>query len=115
MQLYVLQEVEINHPGIPKGRICICVPEVDRRQSHLSQLPPIANDSLLPIVLDCLKDESSERPSAHHLCKRVADLKLMPKYRECLQKYTEVIQSQIISTMTSPIHVKEEEIQQLRQ
>ena len=101
-----LQEVEMNNPGVPRGRIYIRVPEVDRRHNHLSQLPPIANDSLLPIILDCLKDESSERPSAHQLCRSVADLKCMPKYRERLQGY---IQSQIITSS------QDEEIQQLRQ
>ena len=109
-----LQEVELNHPGIPRGRVCIRVSEVDRRQNHLGQVPPIANDSLLPIVLDCLKDEGSERPSAHQLCERVADLKGMPKYRESLQENNKVVQSQGIK-QDHKISTKEEEIQQLRQ
>ena len=54
------------------------IPEIERRQKHISQVDP--NHSLLPIALDCLKDEASERPSAHQLCERVADLKEKPKY-----------------------------------
>ena len=54
------------------------VPEVERRQNHISQVDP--NHSLLPIALNCLKDKDSKRPSAHQLCERVADLKRMPKY-----------------------------------
>ena len=75
-----LQEVEFNHPGLPRGRVCVRVLEIDRRQNHIGQVDP--NHSLLPIALDCLKDESSECPSAHQLCERVADLKGTPKYRD---------------------------------
>ena len=66
-----LQEVEFNHPGLPRGRVCVHLPEIDRRQNHISQIDP--NHSLLPITLDCVKDEGSERPSAHQLCERVGD------------------------------------------
>ena len=75
-----LQEVEFNHPGLPRGTVCVRVPEIDRRQNHINQIDP--NHSLLPIALDCLKDKDSERPSAHQLCERIADLKGMPKYRD---------------------------------
>ena len=102
-----LQEVELSHPGLPRGRVCIRVPEVDRRQNRLGQVPPIAKDSLLPIVLDCLKNEGSERPSAHQLCERVADLKGMSKYQESVQENIEVVQSQVIIRY-------QQEIQQLR-
>ena len=52
--------------------------EVDRRQNHISQVDP--NHPLLPIALDCLKDEDIERPSAQQLCERVASLKERPEY-----------------------------------
>ena len=92
-----LQEVEFNHPGLPRGTVCVRVPEIDRRQNHISQVDP--NHSLLPITLDCLKDKDNERPSAHQLCERVADLKGMPEYRDSARA----------------VQDKEEEIQQLRQ
>ena len=92
-----LQEVEFNHPGLPRGRVCVRVPEIDRRQNHISQADP--NHSLLPIALDCLKDEGSERPSAHQFCERVADLKEMAKYRDSARA----------------VHDKDEENQRLRQ
>ena len=92
-----LQEVEFNHPGLPRGRVCVRIPEIDRRQNHISQADP--NHSLLPIALDCLKDEGSERPSAHQLCERVADLKGIPKYKDS----------------ASAVQDKDEEIRQLRQ
>ena len=38
------------------------IPEVDRRQYHISLVDP--NHTLLPISLDCLKYRDIERPSA---------------------------------------------------
>ena len=114
-----LQEVEFNHPGLPRGRVCVRVPEIDRQQNHIGQVDP--NHSLLPITLDCLKDEGSERPSAHQLCERVANLKGMPKYRDSVRAAEdgkdEVIRSQATSMEEKDhtISSKEEEIQQLRQ
>ena len=70
----------MNHPGLPAGTVCVRVPEVNRRQSHISEIPP--NNSLLPIAFDCLKDKDNERPSAHQLCERVADLKGKSDYRD---------------------------------
>ena len=93
-----LQRVELNHPGFPVGSVLVEVPEIDRRQNHISQIPP--NHSLLPIALDCLKDKASERPSAHQLCERVADLKVMPNYIESarvIQDKDEIIRSQAVN------------------
>ena len=75
-----LQKVELNHPGLPRGTLMVCIPEVDRRQNHISQIDP--NNTLLPIALDCLKDRDVERPSAQQLCERVAALKESDVYTE---------------------------------
>jgi hypothetical protein len=77
-----MQQVEINHPGLPRGTLMVCVPEVDRRQNHISQIDP--NNTLLPIALDCLKDRDVERPSAQQLCERVAALKATDMYTESI-------------------------------
>ena len=113
-----LERVKLNHPGLRKGSVLVEVPEIDRRQNHISQVDP--NHSFLPIALDCLKDEGSERPSAHQLCERVADLKGMPKYIDSartMQDKDEVIRSQAIRITENEhtISSKDEEIQQLRQ
>ena len=71
-----LERVELNHPRIRTGTVLVEVPEVERRQNHISQVDP--NHLLLPIAFNCLKDKDSERPSAHQLCERVADLKECP-------------------------------------
>jgi serine/threonine protein kinase len=114
-----LQEIELNHPGLPPGKILVQAPEVNRRQNHISQIDP--NHSLQPIALDCLKDKDSERPSAHQLCERVSNLKGMPKYRDSARAVgdsrDEVIRPQAIcmEEKDRTISSKEEEIQQLSQ
>ena len=92
-----MQEVGFNHPGLPSGTVLIRMPEVSRRQNHISQVDP--DHPLLPVILDCLKDRDNERPSAHQLCERVADLKRMEKYIDRVRT----------------VSAKEEENQQLRQ
>ena len=74
------QRVEINQPGLPRGIVEVHLAEVDRRQIHINQVDP--NHPLLPIALDCLKDEDTERPSAQQLCERVASLKKRPEYSD---------------------------------
>ena len=75
-----MQRVEINHPGLPRGTLKVCIPEVDRRQNHINEVDP--NHTLLPISLECLKDRDVERPSAQQLCERVGALKKQSKYTE---------------------------------
>ena len=113
-----MQEVGFNHPGFPSGRVMVCMPEVNRRQNHISQVDP--DHPLLPVILDCLKDKDNERPSAHQLCERVADLKRMEKYIDSartVQDKDEVIQSLAsrVEENVRAISSKEEENQQLRQ
>ena len=113
-----LQEVEFNHPGLPRGTVCIRIPEIDRRQSDISQIE--SNHSLLPIALDCLKDKENERPSAHQLCERVAILKGTPKYiasNSTLQDTVKIVQSQAVCLAEKEriISMKEEENRKLRQ
>ena len=105
-----LQEIELNHPGLQAGTVLVRVLEINRRQNHISKVPP--NHSLLPIALDCLKDDDSERPSSHQLCERIADLKGMPEYVDSAKTIDkdEVIQSQAVC-----MELLEEANQHLRQ
>ena len=75
-----MQRVEISHPGLPRGTLKVCIPEVDRRQNHISRVDP--NHTLLPISLESLKDRDVERPSAQQLSERVKALKEQSKYNE---------------------------------
>jgi hypothetical protein len=114
-----LQEIELSHPGIRAGTVLVRVPEVERRQNHISQVDP--NHSLLPIALDCLKDKDSERPSAHQFYERITDLKGTPKYRDSARTVQdsrdEIIRSQAIhmEEKNRTISSKEEENQRLSQ
>ena len=113
-----MQEVGFNHPGFPSGTVLVRMPEVNRRQNHISKVDP--DHPLLPVILDCLKDKDNERPSAHQLCERVADLKRIEKYIDSartVQDKDEVIQSLASREEENvrAISSKEEENQQLRQ
>ena len=69
----------------PTGTIEVPVPEIERRQSHISLVNPA--HSLLPIALNCLMDREGERPSTRELCYHIAELKTSPQYvRSVLQR-----------------------------
>ena len=76
------QKVEVHQPGLPQGKVEILLAEVARRQNHISQIDP--NHPLLPIALNCLKDEDIERPLAQQLCERIASLKERPEYSDSM-------------------------------
>ena len=106
-----MQKVEVNHPGLPRGTLIICIPEVDRRKNHISQVNP--SNILLPIALDCLKDRDVERPSAQQLCERLAAL------TKCDNMYAESIATHEMTITQSDLQsLKEEhtrEIQNLQE
>ena len=109
--------INVNVPHYPRP-LKMDVLEKDRRQNHISQVDP--DHPLIPVILDCLNDKDKERPSAHQLCERVADLKRIEKYIDSartVQDKDEVIQS-LASRVEENVRVissKEEENQQLRQ
>ena len=72
--------LQIDHPQVPSGRIRVCVSEIERRNNHISEINTA--HPLLPIALDCLKDQESERPSTGELFQRLAALKDTPEYKE---------------------------------
>ena len=76
------KEIQINQPGLPKV-VEVPVSEIERRQNHIDEIDP--NHPLLPVALDCLKDTDFERPTAHHLCERIASLKKDPQYSESVR------------------------------
>jgi len=76
--------IEIRDPRIPSSRVQVEVAEVERRQSHISLINP--GHPLLPVALDCLKDQDRERPSCHELCGRISTLKASPMYTESVQQ-----------------------------
>lgn len=75
------KKVKIDHPGLPEGvAVEVPVPEVDRRQDHISSID--SNHPVLAIALDCLNNKNVERPSSEQLCESMATLKCGQQYRE---------------------------------
>ena len=72
------RQVTLNDSRYPQGAVKLCVPEIERRQNHISTIDP--NHPLKQVFLDCLKDRDVERPSSQQLCERVAALKEDPQY-----------------------------------
>ena len=101
-----LRTIQIVHPQFPGGTVDVRVPEIERRQNHISLVDP--NHPLLPIALHCLKDSDIERPSAQELCHRVAALKETPQFTESVRRAQERPEP---GTTTE----REEEIRELQQ
>ena len=72
--------LQIDHPQVPSGRVEVRVPEIERRNNHISEINKA--HPLLPIAVDCLKNREGERPSTGELCQRLAALKDTPEYTE---------------------------------
>jgi hypothetical protein len=106
------RKFELNHPGVPRGQLMVCVPEIERRNNHIRLVDP--HHSLLPIVQDCLRDREGERPTAKQLCERVAILKDSSMYAESEKVNVQQVQGlqQILKSQTKRL---EGEIQKLRQ
>ena len=97
---------EVEDSQFPTGTIEVCVPEIERRKSHISLVDPA--HPLLAVALDCLKDRDRESPSCHELCGCMSTLKASPKY-------TESVQLSRVNTKTTPsanTENREREIQQ---
>ena len=79
------QPVQATDPQVTTIANEEAVPEIKRRQDHISEIKQ--SHRLLQVALDCLKDESKERPSALDLCNRLSVLKQTPIYNESVAKY----------------------------
>ena len=65
-------------------KVKIPVSELKRREAHINLIEP--THTLLPIALECLKDEAEERPSSQQLCQSLDALKRTVKYEESQQQ-----------------------------
>ena len=89
----------------PTGWINAPVPEVDRRQNHLSLVPQ--THPMLHVAMDCLKDMDSERPTAQQICQDLSALKEAPEYGQSL--------GGMGGERDGEVQEREELIQQMRQ
>ena len=65
-------------PSSAWGEIDVPIPEVERRKSDIEKVP--AYSGFLPVVRDCLKDKSKDRPTAAQLCHGLGQLKSTAVY-----------------------------------
>ena len=62
------------------GWINVPVPETERRENHLRLVT--ATHPMYPLIVDCLKDTDTQRPSAQQICHRLSGLRDTPQYQQ---------------------------------
>ncbi len=108
---------ELVDPNFPteKIRAKVTVPEVERRQAHISRIN--GTDSLLPIALECLKNEEFERPTSKELCQLLGSLKETPIYQQsCAEDNIRAKDEKIKTTnqdLATKIHQLQENVEEL--
>ena len=98
----------------------VSVPEVERREAHIRLIEP--DHPLLPIALECLKDEAEERPSSQQLCQSLDALKTYEKsqLQDVIQSLRNEVQeknqqiktkNQTVEEIESELEAKERQLQ----
>ena len=95
---------------------CVLMPEVERRKAHLSLID--TTHSLLPVALDCLKDQEVDRPTSQELCQFLGALKEMQVYQESSQdegkdKLIQIKDESISNDLNAKIHELHEKGEEL--
>ena len=98
----------IKDARFPTGRALFFIPEADRRKKDIDLIAP--DHPLLPIILQCIKDEEGERPSANELCERLASLKRESRYTHSVEQTRD--QTSRAQTLQLLLEKKDEEHQQ---
>ena len=111
------ETVEIPSPRNPTRtvRSRVLIPEVERRQAHISLIE--STHPLLPIALECLKDETVDRPSSQQLCQSLDTLKRDARFEESLRiVFSQLLQEKEmkIQEKEQQLHSKDEDITALR-
>ena len=76
--------VDLEDARSPTGMVHLPIPEVKRRDNHISLVD--TTHPLLPIALDCMKDKSRARPSAGEVCARLATLEAATAFNDSLEE-----------------------------
>ena len=104
--------IQVNDPRVPKGRVLVEVPELDRRREHLDLVPP--THPLLQVALDCIKDKEDDRPTSEQLCSRLVALKESDGYRESLRAGEErAVQTDREQEMQQQLRERESRVEEL--
>ncbi len=84
--------INVINPTDPTLSVRAQVPEVKRREAHISLINPA--HPLLPVALDCLKDHDTNRPTSQELCQIFHSIKLTPNYHESKHSKDQTINNQ---------------------
>ncbi len=76
--------INVINPTDPTLSVRAQVPEVKRREAHISLIDQA--HPLLPVALDCLKDHDTNRPTSQELCQTFHSIKLSPDYQGSVQQ-----------------------------
>ncbi len=109
---------ELVDPRFPTQAIQanVSVPEVKRRQAHISLIEPTY--PLVLIARHCLKDRDVERPSSQQLCQALNSLKWTARYQKSSQQDLHQIlreKDEQLQTSKQNITKKEEKLQENQQ
>ena len=80
-----------NDQNSPTEQIYVPVTEINRRRADIDRVITAAYSyGFLPVIIDCLKDLSEDRPTAVQLCQRLRLLKNTAAYNGCPNQQFEV-------------------------
>ena len=83
-------------PNSPTNESYIPVPEIDRRKEDIDKVPE--SHSFYPIIMDCLKDVSKDRPTAEELCQKLEQLKIAAEQPKAEAPTHQCILDDLVST-----------------
>ena len=102
------ETIEITNPQDPSLKLSaqIPVPEVKRRETHISLIDPA--HPLLPTALDCLKDQEADRPTSQQVCQTLGVLKDTTLYKDCSKPHA----TQPATTTTQEVAMLQHQIRE---
>ena len=98
----------IKDARFPTGHAFVFIPEAERRKKDIDLIAP--DHPLLPVILQCIKDEEGERPSADELCEQLASLKRESRYTHSVEQTRDQISQ--AQTLQLLLEKKDEDHQQ---
>ena len=116
---------ELVDPRFPSQKIQakVAVPEIQRREAHISLIDK--DHPLQPTAIECLSDKDTDRPTIRDLCHRFALLKEQSKYTDSLEQDRDNIlrekskrlteQDQLIQVQQRELEEKRIQIEQLQE
>ena len=108
---------ELIDPNFPSQKITakVAVPEIQRREAHISLIDK--EHPLRPTAIECLSDKDTNRPTIRELCNRLALLKELSKYTDSLKQDKDHLlkeKNQQLAEKEQLIQVQQRELQETK-